>query len=109
VQDYLPSTILYELLEHDWEDDAIENPADFDPTIDFWVLYRNKLEHMGENLAGWHVGKQRVSTGEETDEMFEEKMDALAEKVAAEEGRVSKLASMIKKKIADIKIGEREA
>ncbi|KAJ3412758.1 hypothetical protein HDV05_000279 [Chytridiales sp. JEL 0842] len=87
IQDYLPLNILSEVLVRDWTDDVVETPPEFDPSIDFWQHYKNKMEEEGKSLDGWHIQKTRVEFEEDpvVDDILERKIEALAQKVAADE------------------------
>ncbi|KAJ3300052.1 hypothetical protein HDU76_006168, partial [Blyttiomyces sp. JEL0837] len=91
VQDYLPMHLLGELLGNPlgWPDDPVERPANFDSTLDFWELYRLRLEKEGVDLSRWHVHFARKN---EFDEEMTKKIEELeARRADARERRRRRL------------------
>ncbi|KAI9349467.1 hypothetical protein DFJ73DRAFT_796190, partial [Zopfochytrium polystomum] len=76
LQDYLPIHILREVYSRPqgWPDDIIESPSQFDSTIDFWELYRLRMEKLGVDLSKWHV---KFAARNELDEEMTRRIEEL--------------------------------
>ncbi|KAJ3228090.1 hypothetical protein HK099_006715 [Clydaea vesicula] len=55
VQDYLPYHIQQYILNLEFEDDLLEMSLMFDPSLDFWDLYRKLLQEAGIEVENWHI------------------------------------------------------
>jgi hypothetical protein len=74
LQDYLPISILRELINRDVEDDILETPLTFDAGLDFWEMYRKHMEKEGLEIKNWHIYLARTPG---FDPKWDERIEAL--------------------------------
>ncbi|KAI9338107.1 hypothetical protein DFJ73DRAFT_779687 [Zopfochytrium polystomum] len=75
-QDYLPASIVSEIQSiKGIPADQLEPALAFDDDLDFWALYRKRLEARGKKTDGWHV--KNSDWVELADEDLQRKLDEL--------------------------------